>query len=551
MFLGKVRKWTKLLFMVFLLFLPLMLIRQLRGGETYQDAYQNWAAGKRYAHLSVFFSRMAQFDLDQVKKLRNEVDTALLADDAREGKNGTVSWTDCYSTKGSVVVDTGAAPVEVTAYGVGGHFFRFHSFRLVSGSYFSEENLMDDLIVIDEDLAWQLFGSADIVGMTVNVNGAPYQICGVIMRENGLFNKSAGNGKTAVYLSYSALEKNGVSEITDYEIFMPDLTKGYAKKIMKKNLTAFAGEYELSVVSGRFSYGRLFRQIGKMGVSAMHLKAIDYPFWENKQRAVQQICTVLFLLFLVESAGMVLYLGGMSACWYAGHRTDVKEKGRLIKETVKAKIKEVKGKQMNKKTDTVILDIGMVLAEFLPREYLKTVGIQEEKIEEVYKAVVDNDIWNEYDRGVMTEQEVLRNMINRSKSLEKEIRRAFHDLHGIVKRYDYTDAWIAELKEQGYRVLYLSNLSEKLYRECNEELTFVNDMDGGILSFEAKMIKPESEIYELLIKKYSLIPETCVFIDDREANVQAAQMLGFQTIRFEGVDAVRDRLKEILDKKKQ
>ena len=44
--------------------------------------------------------------------------------------------------------------------------------------------------------------------------------------------------------------------------------------------------------------------------------------------------------------------------------------------------------------------------------------------------------------------------------------------------------------------------------------------------------KPEKECYEILLNKYSLVPEECLFIDDSLANVQVAESLGIKSIHF-------------------
>ncbi|MBQ1393127.1 MAG: HAD-IA family hydrolase [Lachnospiraceae bacterium] len=111
----------------------------------------------------------------------------------------------------------------------------------------------------------------------------------------------------------------------------------------------------------------------------------------------------------------------------------------------------------------------------------------------------------------------------------------------MVKKFDYTDRLIKELKNAGYRVLYLSNLSQKLYQDCEKELAFINALDGGILSFEVKMKKPDQEIYELMIRKYHLTPEQCVFFDDREVNLRAAQELGMGTVIFNRDDLIKSK----------
>ena len=313
--------------------------------------------------------------------------------------------------------------------------------------------------------------------------------------------------------------------------------------IVKKHLADVEDASEISVISGRFSYGNLLREIKKIGNNVMRKKAIVYPFWENKQRAILQVCAVIFLIFLVEAVLVVIAVIGKGSLFYVRNRELLAEKWAHTKDMLMDVGRRTKGKLMKRKIDTVILDIGMVLAEFIPREYLKKVGIREEKIQAVMDAVVENDIWNEYDKGMMSEKEVLNQFIERSPKLEREIRRAFKNLNGIVRRYYYTDGFIEKLKSKGYRVLYLSNISEKLYHECEEELGFIKKMDGGILSFEVKMKKPDKDIYELLIKKYSLNPERCVFLDDREVNLRAAGELGFKTILFEDYESAKQSLK--------
>lgn len=44
------------------------------------------------------------------------------------------------------------------------------------------------------------------------------------------------------------------------------------------------------------------------------------------------------------------------------------------------------------------------------------------------------------------------------------------------------------------------------------------------------LLKPNIQVYTALLKKYSLTPENCIFIDDQEVNVQAAQAVGIPSI---------------------
>lgn len=181
---------------------------------------------------------------------------------------------------------------------------------------------------------------------------------------------------------------------------------------------------------------------------------------------------------------------------------------------------------------TIIFDIGNVLADFTWQEFLEKKGCTGENLARIAKATVQNEKWNEYDKGMMTDEEILQNFIAGAPELEEEIIRYFSNLKGVVSRNDYAIPWIEELKSKGYQVLYLSNFSKRAEEDCADALDFLSHMDGGILSYKEKVIKPMPEIYQILIERYQLVPEECVFLDDLEQNLQGAAAFGIHTIRF-------------------
>jgi putative hydrolase of the HAD superfamily len=70
--------------------------------------------------------------------------------------------------------------------------------------------------------------------------------------------------------------------------------------------------------------------------------------------------------------------------------------------------------------------------------------------------------------------------------------------------------------------------------------------DGKIVSGFEKLAKPDPRIYELLFERYSLDPTECVFLDDRQVNIDAAMKLGMKTILFTDHDSARKKLDEML-----
>ena len=118
--------------------------------------------------------------------------------------------------------------------------------------------------------------------------------------------------------------------------------------------------------------------------------------------------------------------------------------------------------------------------------------------------------------------------------LEERAGRALPKLH---------DAWIAARQlirpniqlarrlRPAYRTAILSNADQSL-RERLHELGIHDLFDTVISSAEEGLAKPEAEIYRRAAARLGLPPEACVFVDDYEANVRAAEDLGMRGIVY-------------------
>lgn len=182
---------------------------------------------------------------------------------------------------------------------------------------------------------------------------------------------------------------------------------------------------------------------------------------------------------------------------------------------------------------TIIFDIGNVLADFSWKEHFESFGYDDAMVERIAKATVKNETWNENDRGVMAEEDIIDEFVKSDPEIEDDIRKVLKNVSTMVVRKDYAIPWIQELRKKGYRTLYLSNFSAKAETDCAHALDFIPYMDGGILSYQEKVIKPMPEIYQLLIDRYELVPEECVFMDDTMANLTGAEKFGIHTIHFQ------------------
>ncbi|MCX4341150.1 MAG: HAD family phosphatase [Lachnospiraceae bacterium] len=194
---------------------------------------------------------------------------------------------------------------------------------------------------------------------------------------------------------------------------------------------------------------------------------------------------------------------------------------------------------------TIIFDIGNVLADFTWREHYERFGFDKAMIERLADATVRDPLWNEYDKGVMTYEELFQGFVDNDPEIEPQLREVFADVSTMVIRNDYAIPWIHALQDKGYRCLYLSNFSERAHRECVEALDFIPHMDGGILSYQEKVIKPMPEIYQLLIDRYELTPQECVFLDDTPKNLEGAKKFGIHTIHFQNQTQAIEELRKL------
>ncbi len=192
----------------------------------------------------------------------------------------------------------------------------------------------------------------------------------------------------------------------------------------------------------------------------------------------------------------------------------------------------------------IIFDLGNVLLSFNPMEYLKS-KISEEKIQEVYKAIFQSEEWIMLDRGTITEKEAINNIIEKNSIYRDDISLAFEDWYAILKPIEETIKVLEDLKRKGYNIYYLSNFHELAFKEVSTKNSFFELFDGGVVSYEEKIIKPEEEIYRLILKRYNLTPSETIFIDDTKVNVEGAEKLGITTIFLENPRKLREELRKL------
>lgn len=196
----------------------------------------------------------------------------------------------------------------------------------------------------------------------------------------------------------------------------------------------------------------------------------------------------------------------------------------------------------------VIFDIGNVLVDFRWRVLMEELGLPAETQAIFAKKVFGSRWWGELDHGIYEEAEILAHFREDNREHLDEFDLVWDNRGKLVEPYAYAVAWIEQLKASGLKVYLLSNYPRDvftLHTECGC-FPFLDRVDGRVVSGFVKMVKPNADIYEYLLSEYGLAAGECVFVDDREENVETARALGMKGIVFQGYEQARSELDELV-----
>lgn len=203
---------------------------------------------------------------------------------------------------------------------------------------------------------------------------------------------------------------------------------------------------------------------------------------------------------------------------------------------------------IQKTIKNIVFDLGMVLVSFNWREYLDSLNFHSNIKEKMIEKVFDNmAVWNEHDRGVLSDEEFIEFATKTAPEIKYPLRQYMSGVGYICKEYPYAAEWVSSLKQRGYRVYVLSNYGKTPYQYAQRKFSFLDKIDGAVISSEVKFVKPEIEIYECLLEKYHLKTQETVFLDDREDNIAAAEKCGIYGIIFKGYEQGKEELEKLLN----
>lgn len=194
----------------------------------------------------------------------------------------------------------------------------------------------------------------------------------------------------------------------------------------------------------------------------------------------------------------------------------------------------------------IIFDFGAVLVDWDPH-HLYVPYFQDTAKAEWFLTEICPYSWNtEADAG-RTTAEITAERIALFPAWEKEIR-MYYDrwIEMMGEEIPGMQQLIRDLKDRGYGVYGLTNWSRETFPLVRDRYPVFGLLDGYVVSGEEMTKKPDPALYRILLERYGLRGEECVFIDDNPTNAAGGESLGIRGLVFRNAEQVRADLERIL-----
>ena len=195
--------------------------------------------------------------------------------------------------------------------------------------------------------------------------------------------------------------------------------------------------------------------------------------------------------------------------------------------------------------ENIVFDFGKVLVEFNPHLLYDSVfNGDTEKAEWFSSNITTPDFYDRIDRGDNFVQ-CIRDLQAKHPDYKEEIGlydTRYHDMVGNAM--PGMPELLNDLKSQGFSLYGLTNWSYKVYAVM-EHYPIFRMLTGSVISSEEHLIKPDPRIYHCLLDRFRLKPSESLFVDDKQANVDAAKSCGMHALLFTGADQLRRDLRQL------
>ena len=187
----------------------------------------------------------------------------------------------------------------------------------------------------------------------------------------------------------------------------------------------------------------------------------------------------------------------------------------------------------------IVFDIGNVLMSFAPEAYFKRWFQSEERTHRICSRIFTHEAWEKYDQGIWMLEDLYAVYHKAYPDMLEETNIVLQNWLQLMKPMQESIAFMKQVKDDGYGVYILSNISQDSADFLKKTQRFFSLADGAVLSYEEKINKPDPHIYEVLLQRYELNAGELLYLDDNVENVRQAELLGIHGIVFRDVSCIK------------
>jgi putative hydrolase of the HAD superfamily len=200
----------------------------------------------------------------------------------------------------------------------------------------------------------------------------------------------------------------------------------------------------------------------------------------------------------------------------------------------------------------IVFDFGGVLFRWHPPTFLARVWphrvADDEQGAKIAAEFFENygGAWGDFDQGLIDAPTVIERIAARTGWPVDEVAQVVAAVPDELQVQVETVALIEDLKRAGHRLFYLSNMPEPFADHLERSHPLQHWFEGGVFSGRVKQSKPRAEIFRLACERFGVTPQSCLFLDDHPANIEAAKALGWQALLFSNAADVRPLLADLM-----
>lgn len=194
----------------------------------------------------------------------------------------------------------------------------------------------------------------------------------------------------------------------------------------------------------------------------------------------------------------------------------------------------------------IVFDIGNVLMTWDPEGIYRTLFEKDNYYSHPISSIVGGEVWQKLDKGTIELNSAIENLSRENEPYGQDIDRFIREAPNHIPPITKSVTCALKYKELGYNIYLLSNFPEYGYKIIRNKFDFFDQFHGEIISWNVKAIKPNRDIYDILLSKYNLDPKATLFIDDLKENIIAAEKVNIKGLHLKKDTDLDLEIKHIL-----